>query len=108
MMLTNLLAIGATLFVSSAVALPAPEAPASDFSFHAEVQQHCNHGWAATSLTIPRIHAGRMAFKPNGGKRTSITTPWTIKGLAKDLVVDFKDGAVTCKYCALGLHLTNC
>jgi len=107
-MLTNLLAIGATLFVSSASALPAPEAPASDFSFHAQVQQHCNHYRAATSLMIPRIHAGRMAFKPNDGNRTSITTPWTIKGLAKDLVVDFQDGAVTCKYYALCLHLRDC
>jgi hypothetical protein len=97
------LALGATLF-APIPALPAPEAPealANTCNFHADVQQHCNHGSAFTSLTIPQIFVGGTikVVKPNGGKRTSLSKPWHVGGLEEDLVVEWGAGAVNCKLC---------
>jgi hypothetical protein len=98
MLLTHLLALGATL-LTPILALPVPEAPANSCNFHAEVQQHCNHGSAYTSLTIPQIFVGgtTKVVKPNGGKRTSLSKPWHVGGLVEDLVVEWGSGGVNCK-----------
>lgn len=98
MMFSNLFAVGATLFLSSALAFPAPEASAGGCSFHAKAEQFCNHGSAYTSLTIPEIHAGRITIKPKGGNRSTLMEPWDIESLEQNFHVELKGNDVTCKY----------
>jgi len=96
MMLSPLLAIGAIL-LGSGLALPSS---AGHCGFSATATQMCNHKDVYTSLTIPQIFIGKTALtiKPNHGKRTTLSRPWHIAGLAEDFVAGFNNGSVVCKY----------
>jgi hypothetical protein len=105
MMFSSLLAIGATL-ITSIVALPSA---GGNCGFSATATQMCNHGKVFTSLTIPQIFIGNTAItiKPNNVKRTSLSKPWHVGGLAKDFVADFKNGSVVCKFWVLYLIVAD-